>query len=82
MERLIRMSQGDDAPRQKRILELNPTHPIVQRLQSRYDAAADDPQIAEYGELLYGYAALADGLDLPDPVRFNKLLASLMTRDA
>lgn len=82
MERLIRMSQGDGAPRQKRILELNPTHPIVQRLQSRYDAAADDPQIAEYGELLYGYAALADGLDLPNPVRFNKLLASLMTRDA
>lgn len=82
MERLMRMSQGEDAPRQKRILELNPTHPIVQRLQARYAAAADDPQIPEYAELLYGYAALADGLDLPDPVRFNKLLAGLMARDA
>lgn len=82
MERIMRMSQGEGAPRQKRILELNPTHPIVQRLQARYDSAADDPQIPEYAELLYGYAALADGLDLPDPVRFNKLLAGLMARDA
>lgn len=82
MERLMRMSQGDSAPRQRRILELNPSHQIVQRLQARYQAAADDPQIAEYAELLYGYAALAEGLDLPDAARFNKLLAGLMARDA
>lgn len=82
MERLMRMSQGDAAPRQKRILELNPSHQIVQRLQARYAAASEDPQIAEYAELLYGYAALAEGLDLPDPARFNKLLARLMARDA
>jgi molecular chaperone HtpG len=82
MERLMRMSQGESAPRQRRILELNPSHQIVQRLQARYQVSADDPQIAEYAELLYGYAALAEGLDLPDAARFNKLLASLMARDA
>jgi molecular chaperone HtpG len=82
MERLMRMSQGESAPRQRRILELNPSHQIVQRLQARYQASSDDPQIAEYAELLYGYAALAEGLDLPDAARFNKLLANLMARDA
>lgn len=82
MERLMRMSQGESAPRQRRILELNPSHQIVQRLQARHQASASDPQIAEYAELLYGYAALAEGLDLPDAPRFNKLLAGLMARDA
>jgi len=80
MERIIRMSGGEDAPRQKRILELNPKHEIVGKLRKRYEADKEDPELTEYAELLYGYAALAEGLELPDPVRFNKLLANLMTR--
>ncbi len=82
MERLMRMSQGEDAPRQKRILELNPKHAIVERMQERYAADAADPLLPDYAELLYGYAALAEGSELPDPVRFNKLLAGLMARGA
>ncbi len=82
MERLMRLSQGEGAPRQKRILELNPKHAIVQKLQHRYDVDANDPLLPEYAELLYGYAALAEGAEMPDPVRFNKLLATLMARSA
>ena len=80
MERLMRMSGGEDAPRQKRILELNPKHEIVEKMRARYEADKDDAVLPEYAELLYGYAALADGVELPDPVRFNKLLAKMMAR--
>ena len=82
MERLMRMSSGAEAPVQKRILELNPNHAIVGKLQSRYSADKDDTLVGDYAELLYGYAALADGAELPDPVRFNKLLAQLMEQAA
>ena len=82
MERMMRMSGGGEMPRQKRILELNPKHAIVQKLQERYEKDANDPITGEYAELLYGYAALAEGSELPDPVRFNQLLAKLMARGA
>ena len=78
----MRMSSGENAPVQKRILELNPNHAIVTKLQQRYSADKDDALVADYGELLYGYAALAEGAELPDPVKFNKLLAQLMERGA
>ncbi|MEZ5395317.1 MAG: molecular chaperone HtpG [Bryobacterales bacterium] len=81
MERMMRMS-GGELPRQKRILELNAKHEIVRKLQERYEKDANDPILADYAELLYGYAALAEGSELPDPVRFNQLLASLMARGA
>jgi molecular chaperone HtpG len=82
MERMMRMSAGGELPRQKRILELNPKHEIVRKLQERYETDANDPIMGEYAELLYGYAALAEGSELPDPVRFNQLLAKLMARGA
>ena len=46
MERLMRMSQGGDAPRQKRILELNPKHTIVEKLQQRFAADQADPLLS------------------------------------
>jgi molecular chaperone HtpG len=82
MERMMRMSGGGEMPKQKRILELNPKHAIVQKLQERYGKDANDPILGEYAELLFGYAALAEGSELPDPVRFNQLLARLMARGA
>ena len=82
MERMMRMSGGGEMPRQKRILELNPKHEIVKKLQERYEKDANDPVTGEYAELLYGYATLAEGSELPDPVRFNQLLAKLMARGA
>ena len=66
-------------PMRKRILELNPSHPIVERLQQRFTKSADDPVIAEMSELLLGSALVAEGSELPNPARFNTLLANLMT---
>jgi HSP90 family molecular chaperone len=31
-----------------------------------------------YAELILGYALLAEGSELPDPIRFNRLLADMM----
>ena len=78
MERLLQMG-GADRPKQKRIMELNPRHEIVVKMRERYQKDNADPKLSKYAELLYGYAVLAEGSDLPDPPQFNRVLAELMS---
>ncbi|GGK55133.1 molecular chaperone HtpG [Nocardia camponoti] len=85
LERMYRAS-GQALPEQKRILELNPTHPLVTGLRDSYDARKSDadagkvPELAEAAELLYGTAVLAEGGELKDPARFAQLLTERLTR--
>ncbi len=79
LERLLRHSH-QEVPKQKRILELNPGHPVVKRLAERFAADAVDPEVATTARLLHGYAVLAEGSQLPDPTGFNHLLVELMAR--
>lgn len=78
MERLLQMGGGGH-PKQKRIMELNPKHEIVAKMRERFEKDNADPKLGKFAELLYGYALLAEGSDLPDPPQFNRLLAELMT---
>jgi len=77
MERLMRQS-GQEPPPRKRILELNATHPIVERLRSLLESSGGGEQVKEWSELLFGQALLAEGSPLPDPTRFSRLVSSLM----
>ncbi len=79
LERLLQKGKGG-GPAQRRILELNPDHPILVRLHERFAANTEDPLVADYSELLLGYGLLAEGAELPDPAKFNRLMAELMTR--
>jgi molecular chaperone HtpG len=79
LEKMYR-AMGQEGPRVKRILELNPNHPLVGGLRSAYERSADDPGLPETAELLYGTALLAEGGDLDDPARFAKLLADRLAR--
>lgn len=73
-------AMGQQVPQVKRILELNPEHPLVSGLRSAHEERADDPRLTETAELLYGTALLAEGGDLADPARFAKLLADRLAR--
>ena len=79
---LARMYQasGQVVPVGKRILELNPSHPLVTGLRQAHQDRGDDPTVAETAELLYGTALLAEGGALDDPARFAELLADRLTR--
>lgn len=78
MERLLQMGEGG-RPKQKRIMELNPRHEIVVKMRARYEKDNADPKVNKYAELLYGYALLAEGSDLPDPPQFNRVLSEVMS---
>ncbi len=82
LARLYRAS-GQDVPVGKRILELNPNHPLVTGLRDAHKKAEDDVArtlAAETAELLYGTALLAEGGALEDPARFAELLAERLAR--
>ena len=81
MERLLRQTEGGAGmPSQKRILELNPNHELLEKLQARFGENAEDPVLDDYAQLLYGHSLLAEGSDLPDPATFNRLVAQLMAK--
>jgi molecular chaperone HtpG len=80
LARMYRAS-GQAVPVGKRILELNPKHPLITSLQeAQKNRAADDSSLVETAELLYGTALLAEG-DMPDdPAKFAGLLADRLAR--
>jgi molecular chaperone HtpG len=79
LARIYRAS-GQEVPVGKRILELNPNHPLVTGLRQAHQDRGDDPSVAETAELLYGTALLAEGGALEDPARFAELLADRLAR--
>ncbi len=77
LERLLRHTR-QQVPLSKRILELNGSHEVMTKLAAHFEADHDDPAVADAADLLFGYALLAEGSELPDPARFTGLLAKLM----
>lgn len=70
---------GQDVPEQKRILELNPSHPLLEKLQGIFAKDTKDPRIATYADLLYGQSVLAEGGKLSDPGAFSRKLTEVMS---
>jgi molecular chaperone HtpG len=71
LQRILR-SVGQEVPAFKPILEVNPDHPMVQRLKY------EEQRFAEWAELLLDQALLAEGGQLDDPAGFVKRLNELM----
>jgi molecular chaperone HtpG len=78
MERLLR-DRGRDIAHGKRILELNPTHPLVLRLLDVVEKSADDARLEDWVEVLYDQAVLAEGGVPDDPNLFARRIATLLT---
>jgi molecular chaperone HtpG len=83
LERILKMS-NQAVPESKRILEINPEHPIIQRLNARFEANPADPKLADWYGVLVDQALLAEGSDLKDPAgyvaRVNGFLAEMLGR--
>jgi molecular chaperone HtpG len=73
LERLLKAS-GQKIPAMKPVLEINPHHPIVERLKEE----TDDTRFSDWSHTLFDQATLAEGGQLDDPATFVKRLNSLM----
>jgi molecular chaperone HtpG len=79
MERLLgRMGRGSEIPEAKRILELNPDHPVVKAMQSIVDGKGDEAQLATYARVLYDLSVIAEGSRIQDPSDFSRRITELL----
>jgi len=76
MQRVMQAA-GQDVPETKPIFELNPDHPLVERLE----AEVDEARFTDLTLVLFDQARLATGSQLSDPgayvERMNRLLLEL-----
>ncbi len=77
MEKILQ-AMGRDVPVNKRILEINPSHPLFDALNAILGKDGKGPMLTEYIELLYSQALLLEGSKPKDPVAFAKSLSKLM----
>lgn len=77
IEQLMR-AQNPDLPPTKRILEVNPTHPVIERLNN--GLSGDDAWVEDWMALLYDQALIAEGSPIDDPAAFSRRLSAVMAR--
>ena len=73
LEQMMRQL-GQDPPKSKRILEINPEHPFITQLDAIHASNADSPALKTYAHLLHGQAILAEGGTLPDPSAYSRIV--------
>ena len=73
MQQLMKQA-GHEMPDTKPALEINPTHPLLKRME----AETDDERFGEWSSILLDHAILAEGGQLEDPAGFVNRLNKLM----
>lgn len=79
LEKMYR-AMGHEVPPVKRILEVNPNHPLVSGMRDSYDKNGQSQELEETAELVHGMALLAEGGELREPAQFTSLLANRLAR--
>ena len=75
LKRLLQ-SAGQNVPQDKPILEINPQHPIVNRIKSE----ANEQLFADWANVLFDQSVLSSGEQLDNPVTFVNRLNSLLAQ--
>jgi len=76
MQEMLRQMGQDNMPEIKPILEINPTHPIVKKLEG----IKDDNDFEEISRLLLEQALLIEGVEIKNPASFVKRINSMMEK--
>ncbi|MSR32407.1 MAG: molecular chaperone HtpG [Gemmataceae bacterium] len=69
---LKRIGKGAPEIDSKRVLEINPRHPLVNQLRDIFEEKNDDPRLAQVSSTLYDLALLAEGSRPKDLGEFMK----------
>ena len=74
LQRLLKNS-GHGFPQGKPVLEINPEHPLVKRLE----AEADDNRKNDLAQILFDQALLVEGGEIEDPALFVRRMNALLS---
>jgi heat shock protein beta len=83
MERIMRAQALQDSDKQmymkgRKILEINPRHPLIVELKNKYEAEGDSEQAKALATLLFETALLESGFQVENPKDFNTRVYELM----
>lgn len=80
MEKILK-AMGQQVPGRKRILEINPVHPLLESMNEIFEKNGEDKLLDEYIGLLYDQALLLEGSKPKDTAAFAKSVAKLMVEN-
>ena len=75
MEKVLNAMPNDQKVKAERVLEVNASHPIFEKLSKLY--AEDQEKLKTYAQLLYTQAELIEGMPVEDPVAFSNAVCEL-----
>lgn len=78
MEQVMR-ALGKEVEPAKRILELNPNHPVIKNMRTVLEKNKQDERLKGWARLLYNQALLAEGQPLKNPAEYVKAVNELLT---
>ena len=73
----MKMANQEFAPT-KRVLEINPGHPIIRNMGQVFKTSRDSAQLKEWAQFLVDYVLLGEGT-IEDPQRLTLTLQSIMS---
>jgi molecular chaperone HtpG len=79
MEKIMK-AMGQGVPAAKKILEINPDHPLIKNMNARYSKDPLDPELEQWVTLLHDGALIAEGQMVPDPAGYAKRVNEVMTK--
>ncbi|MBI4697999.1 MAG: molecular chaperone HtpG [Nitrospirae bacterium] len=81
MEKLLK-AMGQAVPDSKRILEINPAHPLFEAMNSIFEKEQKSVVLEEYIKLIYDQALILEGSKPKDPASFASAVTRLMVKNA
>ncbi len=80
MERILKVQQKYEPVSNKKVLEINERHALIQKLATLAIANKDAPALKDAARLLYDQACIVQGEPVNDPSSFVRRMAEFMQR--
>ena len=76
MEKVLNAMPNNQKVKAERVLEINASHPIFEKLKALKDQDSD--KLAAYTNILYTQACMIEGLPVEDPVAYANEVCKLL----
>jgi len=78
MEKVMKEMPIDNGVEAEKVLEINESHPIADKLKDLYKN--DKDKLKEYAKILYAEARLIEGLPIDNPTEISNLICDLLAK--
>ena len=78
MQKVINSMPTDEKINAKMILEINESHPIVEKIKKLYENNKEE--LKSYSKVLYSQARLIEGLSIDNPTEISNIICQLISK--